>query len=220
MGLALVKEEKREGFINKKGSMLIKYNYDDTTVFREGLAAACIHGKDENEMKYGFINKQGKFVIKPKFNFVWSFHEGLAVFQEDFLYGFINKKGEIVIKPQFTNVDSFSEGLARVQKNNKWGFIKNPLTVSWQAESLEKSGQLIGDVKSVSGNEITVGGKNIAERVMMGDKLCLYADEKLVILRSTFPMQTITKCEIISGNIKDIKPGMKVYKYRRDKMGK
>ena len=60
-------------------------------------------------------------------------------------------------------------------------------------------------------------GKNIGETVFLGDRLMAYAGEKLLVLRSSFPMQSVTKCELVSGKINDLKPGMKVYKYRKEK---
>ena len=87
------------------------------------------------------------------------------------------------------------------------------MAVKKQEQSFISAGLYIGDVKSVSSTEIIVGGKDIAEHVYMGDKLCLYSGDKIIILRSTFPMQTVTKCEVISGHRKDVKPGIKVYKY-------
>jgi len=72
-------------------------------------------------------------------------------------------------------------------------------------------------VQSNNKGEVIVQGNNIAAHVYMGDKLCLYSGDEIIILKSTFPMQTISKCSVISGNIKKIRPGMKVYRYKARK---
>lgn len=80
-------------------------------------------------------------------------------------------------------------------------------------ESNAGTGPYIGNINSVTATDIIVGSKDIAERVSMGDKLCVFSGGNIIILRATFPMQTVAKCEVVSGNRKDIKFGMKVYKY-------
>ncbi|HOK92282.1 MAG TPA: hypothetical protein PLN03_05615, partial [Spirochaetota bacterium] len=67
---------------------------------------------------------------------------------------------------------------------------------------------------SIEGNEVIVAGK-IAEKVQLGDKLCVFNEEKLIILQAVFPMMTTSKCRVISGSIKDLQKGMKVYKYNK-----
>lgn len=157
--------------------------------------------------------KKVTWYLTPQFDKVYSFLEDMAAVQKDGKWGFINRAGKIVIKPQFDETYGFNEGLAPAKKGNKWGFIINPLSVQKQEQSLASAGLYIGDIKSVSKTELMVGGKDIAVRVVMGDKLCLYSADKLIILRAVFPMMTLAKCEVISGNRNGVKPGMKVYKY-------
>jgi len=48
-------------------------------------------------------------------------------------------------------------------------------------------------------SEIIAGGKNIGEKVYIADKLCPYPDDKrVVIIKSTFPTQTVTKCSLVT----------------------
>jgi len=218
-GLAAVEfygVDNKRGFIDTTGEEIIKPEFDRVHNFSEGLASV------RSGKVWGYISKKGEFVIKPQFEYAGSFSEGLAAVKINGKYGYIDKKGKIIIQPQFSEVDSFSEGVAVVKtvKENLYGFIKNPLTTKIAENNLNMRGQFIGLVQSINKSEIIVQGSNIAARVCMGDRLCLFADEKMIILNSTFPMQTITKCRIVSGKIKDIKPGMKVYKYTGRKKGK
>jgi hypothetical protein len=80
---------------------------------------------------------------------------------------------------------------------------------------MENAGMFIGKIKSASGNEIIIIGNNIAEQVCMGDKLCLYSGDELIVLRASFPMMTMTKCELVTGERNDIKTGLNVYRYKK-----
>lgn len=114
--LAPQRKNKKYGFINKNGEMVIQPIYDYVLAFSEGLAKVEINGK------CGFINRNGEMVIQPIFNDVKSFSEGLALVKINGKYGFINQQGEIVINATYDHLDSFSEGLAYSIKD-KVGFI-------------------------------------------------------------------------------------------------
>ena len=204
-GLAPVKIDDRYGYINRDGKIVIAPQFDYANEFVEGMARVKM-----NE-KWGLIDKSGKFKVKLQSDKLGFIFEGLAWIKIDGKCGFINRDGKIIIKPQFERTSSFVEGLAAAKKDGKWGFIKNPLVVSQQ------HGQFIGEIKSVNRNEIIVGGKDLASRIYLGDKLVLYSGNNIIILRSSFPMQTVTKCDLISGKREEVKSGMKVYKYKRNK---
>ncbi|WP_291950599.1 WG repeat-containing protein, partial [Campylobacter sp.] len=108
---------KKWGFINKKGEIVIEPKFDEVWSFSEGLVRVKLNGK------YGFIDKSGKFIIEPRFDKAYPFKEGLAGVLLNGKWGFINKSGEIVIEPKFVEAYTFSEGLAKVKLNGKYGFI-------------------------------------------------------------------------------------------------
>jgi len=207
---------KKYGYKNTKDQYGIAPAFVRANDFSEGLAAV----KPEKNDKWGYINKKGKVVIAPQFHpgdGADNFSEGLACVKVNDKWGYINHQGEFVIKAQFDEAYSFSEGVAMVKINNRCGFIKNPVPVEKMQDSFDINELYIGNIKSVNKGEIIVGGRRIAETVCLWDRLCLFVNSEVIILRATFPMQTVTKCKIISGNINHIKPGMKVYKYRKDK---
>ena len=70
--LAAVKIDGLWGYINAKGTLVIKPQFDDAGPFSEGLAAV------EITRQWGYINAEGTLVIKPQFDDVRSFSEGLA----------------------------------------------------------------------------------------------------------------------------------------------
>ncbi len=75
---------------------------------------------------------------------------------------------------------------------------------------------LIGTVSKIEGNEILVAGSNIGEKVYIMDRLCIYTEKEMILLEAHFPMLTTSKCRVVKGSIKAVKPGMKVYKYKAD----
>jgi hypothetical protein len=90
------------GYKDKKGEIVIRYQYKEANDFKEGLA--CV--KYGN--KYGFVNKKGKMKIQAQFDFAEDFTNGLAAIykggnakdfkenKEGVSMGYINKKGNII----------------------------------------------------------------------------------------------------------------------------
>jgi hypothetical protein len=120
-----IQQDRKWGFINSKGNVVIQPQFERAFFFSEGLAAVCI----END-KCGYIDETGKFVINPQFRAALRFAEGLAAVEVEGKIGYIDKTGKLVINPQFDAVHSdgfglhtFSEGLARVKVGDKFGFI-------------------------------------------------------------------------------------------------
>ena len=132
-----VKQDKKWGYIDKTGRIIIPFKFDGAHDFSEGLAAVNI------EEKTGYIDKTGKFVIQPRFISGFSFSEGLAVVlirrigQEGrtslYQYGYIDRAGRVVIQPPQDPVSlkwltmaykglAFSEGLAYMA-HGKLGYI-------------------------------------------------------------------------------------------------
>lgn len=107
---------KNNGYMNKRGQLVIKTEFSKTDSFSEGLAAVetgdGICGVRADYCAYGYIDKMGKMVIKAGFFSAKKFSEGLAAvatygysdpangFSYDFdKWGYINKRGQLVIKP-------------------------------------------------------------------------------------------------------------------------
>ncbi len=210
-GLAFAVSDGKYGFINTKGEFVIKPQYDyANSFFSDGLAQVKQGGR------WFYINTKGETAGERAAGF---FSEGLTRVEIGDKIEVMDDRGNVVIGPVFTEFGHFSEGLADASTSGKYGagakfgYIKNPLSAEKQTSSLEHAGLFIGEIKSVKGNEIIIGGKDIGERVGMGDRLCLYSADNLIIIRAVFPMMTTSKCVLSSGNIKEIKPGMKVYRY-------
>lgn len=114
--LFLISKDKKYGFVNAKGKVIINMIYDGADVFSEGLAPVLKDGK------WGFINERGEIVID--FQFVGgmkAFENEYATFYQDATSNnerrpssnsksvFINKKGEMVGEPQEGDIKYFSK---------------------------------------------------------------------------------------------------------------
>ena len=108
-GLMVLEKDKKFGFTNTMGQIVIPLIYDEAGKFNEGLAPVLKNGK------WGFINSKGETIIDFKFvGVVTSFQNGFASYgKRNFssgahytsdLWGTINKKGNIVIKNKYNNV--------------------------------------------------------------------------------------------------------------------
>lgn len=117
-GLCAVKINKKWGFINTSGDLIIDTLYDEVGIFNEGLCAVKINNK------CGFINTKGELVIDTIYDEVSAhFEEGLAVFaigDSSAKVGYINTNGDIVVDTLYSNGDEFyKEGITRVAKGDK-----------------------------------------------------------------------------------------------------
>jgi hypothetical protein len=123
-----IRQNNKNGYINRKGEIVIAPQFEFTLPFSEGLAAVCIDSR-----KCGYIDETGKFIINPQFQSVSRFSEGLAAVVTEGKVGYIDKTGKYVINPQFEAkrggpgmmdaLYTFNEGLARVNVGDKYGFI-------------------------------------------------------------------------------------------------
>lgn len=112
-GLAKVQtpQERKYGYIDKGGRVVIAPQFFNAGHFSEGLAWVSV--LKERKWLYGFIDKSGKIVIEPQFVYQpGDFVDGLAKVIGQNNSGFIDKSGKFRILVDFERADSlFSEGL-------------------------------------------------------------------------------------------------------------
>lgn len=123
-GLFRVRLDKKYGFIDQKGNIVIYLQFEGASDFKEGVASVQKNGK------WGFIDKTGNFVIEPKFDAAGYFEDGLAPAGIAKKWGLIDKRGSFIIEPQFESTDvwkskplSYNSGVWNIQMNGKWGLM-------------------------------------------------------------------------------------------------
>jgi len=132
------------GFIDKSGSEILPFNYDEVGAgFSEGLVAVSAGEHIENGIyqeyvgKWGFVDKDGKAAVPMKYDYAAAFSDGMAAVnigaatdnsEGDLLpqggkWGFINKKGKETVPCKYDSAEDFNEGMAAVCQGGKWGFL-------------------------------------------------------------------------------------------------
>ncbi|MBR3628391.1 MAG: WG repeat-containing protein [Elusimicrobia bacterium] len=106
---AIVQDENlKYGIIDKKGTVVIDFEYDELDNLSENFVIY-----KENE-KYRYINILKNKKSNVLYDAIKPFKEGLAAVYVDGKWGFIDKYGKCVIMPKYYDVSNFSEGLAAV----------------------------------------------------------------------------------------------------------
>lgn len=117
-GLAYVKIMRKYGFIDLKGDIVIKPQYDYAGSFYEKRAAVRI---GDSDAQYGFINRKGKLVLDFQYDDVERFSEGLCAVKLEGKWGYIDKKGDTVIPFKFDSAGDFEFGTAYVDIETEEG---------------------------------------------------------------------------------------------------
>ncbi len=127
------------GYINRRGQMVMKPQFDTAEKFHDGLALVAQGGSRVKvgpgkywriPTKRGYIDKTGKFIIPlGKYNLANTFSEGLAaVWMESpcdrSCYGYIDTTGTVVLEQKYQTAGEFTNGTADVRmSDDKWGVI-------------------------------------------------------------------------------------------------
>lgn len=103
-----VKSGGRYGYVNPEGKYVINPQFDDATMFREGIARVKKDGK------YGYIGQDGNYICLPIYHDATVFQEGIAwVTKEKGAPTAIDTQGkELFTVKEAYNVSCYSEGLA------------------------------------------------------------------------------------------------------------
>lgn len=141
----------KEAVIDKKGNIIIDFEYGDFDNLSEGFMSYKDNGK------YGYIDIVKKYRSALLYDDIRYFKEGLAAICIDGKWGFINKNGDVVIEPKYYAVSDFSEGLAAVSYSYHItaGYInkKGKMVIFFDDNSLEPKAFHEGLVPVVKGND-------------------------------------------------------------------
>lgn len=117
---AIVSKDKKYGYIDKNGDLIIGLQFQNAYGFFNGLAAI------EVDNKWGFIDTTGKMIINPQFNDAWGFWEYenslIAFVEKNNKSGTIDIKGNFIIQPNYESLWPIKNGLFLIQ-NYGWGII-------------------------------------------------------------------------------------------------
>lgn len=130
------------GFIDNRGKLVIKPQFDAVEEFSEGRAK--FRTGTNPATKYGYIDTSGKVVVQPIYDSAMDYHEGVAtvmIFEDSRLVTrLIDSNGKTVLELQESFAFVFNEGLAAY-------FERNPFT-SYDGEArlygfMNKKGKVV-----------------------------------------------------------------------------
>ena len=127
-GLASIKMNNKWGFIDKYGTQVVQFKYDDYfsstdyfKYFHDGLAVVRLNGL------YGCVNKYGRQVVPCIYGGCSGVSEGIACVRLETWnrgkWGYVDKFGREITPFIYDFACDFHEGLARVESNGRWGFV-------------------------------------------------------------------------------------------------
>lgn len=127
-GIGAISSNRKYGFINSNGKILVRPIYDEVFDFKDGFA------KVVKNKKYGFIDKTGRIIVKPIYDDADDFSEGMALVKKGETYRFINDKGKLLfnVAQQYECIKesdhyrSFNDGLVLVKKKEVKKKYSNP----------------------------------------------------------------------------------------------
>jgi len=106
----------KQGFIDRRGRLVIQPTFDQVYPFSDGLAGAL------EGTRWGYISKTGEWVIPPRYFTAGMFsHDRAAVrWAASDQIGYIDRQGRVVIEPQFDCAGDFVAGVAIVGNRTLW----------------------------------------------------------------------------------------------------
>ncbi|MCW5822839.1 MAG: WG repeat-containing protein [Cyanobacteria bacterium TGS_CYA1] len=117
----ITKEEKcdrKYGFSDKSGKVIIKPIYDQVGIFENDLCPVQVDGK------FGVIDKTSKIVIPIKYmHLAQSFSEKRIAFYEKSRCGILDDTGKVIVEPSYDKISAFENGIAITQNGIKYGYI-------------------------------------------------------------------------------------------------
>ena len=115
---AFTDKNKKMGYKDASGAIVIPAKYDDAEFFFEERAVVSLN------KKWGVIDDSGKEIVGPKYDSLSSIYwYSYVKVKQNGKWGFLDRLGKEVIPIQYQAVHSFYENIAPVKQNNKWGFI-------------------------------------------------------------------------------------------------
>lgn len=117
-GYAAVCDDNRKwGYINKAGDIIIPHVYDSANSFVDGLATVQIDGL------WSIIDKNNQIKCTLRGKCQKLFSEGLLAVEDKGKWGYVNNEGKVSIPLEYEYATNFTCGRAAVKANGKYGFI-------------------------------------------------------------------------------------------------
>jgi hypothetical protein len=127
------------GYMNRKGEVVIKFQFHDAHDFNEGFALVKLDPNEERMVPttnkfYFHIDRAGNRLYKETYFWADDFSEGMAAVQkgQHDKKGYIDATGRVVIPPRFDEAWPFTDGAALVRVGGKWGYVNKSGAFIWE----------------------------------------------------------------------------------------
>ncbi len=131
-GLAAVAQNRKYGFVDTKGKVVIPFKYDNVNSFQNGIAKVWVNGW----RNVAYINRNGEEIIPPIFEAINQsnlrrYHNKFIIGLKDSAHYVFDYSGKEIALLQYETVGEFNEYKKSflVSKNNKWGTLDSNLQV-------------------------------------------------------------------------------------------
>jgi hypothetical protein len=117
-GLAKVRKNNLEGWVDRNNNMRIKFTYPTARDFNERMCGV------KTGAKWGFIDITGKLAIPATYDDVLDFHDGMAAVRMGAKWGFSDTKGVMKIPAKYDEIKmNFVRGIAEVRDGELYYYI-------------------------------------------------------------------------------------------------
>jgi hypothetical protein len=166
--LALAEVNGSWGYLNDKGTFVIKPQFKYAEPFSCGLAKV---NPTEKEYPTVFINKSGNVAFKNKYRLVYGFLNNRALVYINNRACYLDRAGKVVIRTNYTSGGLFYDGIAQI-----WNFNT--------AEFIDTTGKRVAFF-----NEMGHGDFNEGSAIVLGNTKTFYinkAGQKIKIKKRSF----------------------------------
>lgn len=119
-GMLCIRENKKWGFVNNRGDIIVPPRYDSCEVFSFGYA------KIMKNKKWGIIDKAGNEIIEPKYDNIVPGENGIFAFF-DKTWGIMDKSRKILVEPGYYLLNPFEKDKTIARLGKSFTIIKSPL---------------------------------------------------------------------------------------------
>jgi len=140
-GLIAIRRDRKVGYMDVDGNIVVEPRYDQGGEFSEGLAAVQLEGR------WMFIDKSGTTVAQfpPEVVFAEPLSDGLSlvtasVGEPSRKFGYVGKSGQWAVKPVWEDANPFHDGFAYVGiwKNGMVAYIDHRGKRIWEGRSTQQ----------------------------------------------------------------------------------
>jgi len=122
-GTASVRKDGKAGIIDKKGTVLIPFEYETLINYSNSKNYAVATKKEGSKTLYGLVSLQNKIIIPLEYETV-ILDSNLVVVKKNSKFGLMDLTGKTLLPAEYTELTSYAKDrVLRAEKDGKYGYI-------------------------------------------------------------------------------------------------